>query len=443
MRAFSILLLLLSYSLNVSSEFIPPPDEVCLGDSITYHCELTGAFTAVQLFIVNSVSFNFIQINLDTAIGYNLSRFSATVDNTLNPSDGIYSALRANITLVNINKGDNNTLMGCKAPISGTNDIQEKSDNLRLASPPSKPSIRVVPIPSNCTVKVHWFHHSTQLLTQHLSDSASNRLSLTSDRTYFSSPLSAGEEISYTLSAEYCLGDGTVSTTPFTPPSQPDSFDCSATYGTEDSRLVIQISDYTSEYSIETSFDLFTESGSVLSGDFSENSPLYYSKEMFDLQTTSNYTVRLSSVLRDCIGSDSLMCEVKLNVTLKAPITTTIATSMNTPSMTPHQPQPSPLPTYVTYIIIAVVLFFVLLLLSLVIFVLAFLIHRSKIARYKSFPKKRLPEPPLEKDINGEELHYMQPDFSQTQDAPRPKPPYAPTQYADLNQASLAMHEHN
>ena len=320
MRIVSVLLLLLSCSLNVSCEFIPPPDEVCLGDSITFHCVLTGAFSTVQLLIINSTTFSLPQINLNSFSGLDVSRISATIDNTQNQVF-IYTDLRANITLVNITKEDNNTLIGCRAGISGTSDRQEESDTLILASPPPAPSIQLMPIPGNCTVKVSW-SHPTQPRRQYITDSVTTSLSIT-DQTYFSAPLTAGQESSYTLSAEFCLGSVTA-TVQFTPPSQPGTLSCSATYGTEDRRLVIQILGYTSQYSIETSFSLFNDSDNemVLSGNFSET-PLFYSRDMFDIPVTSNYTVRLSSALRDCIASNYVACEAKLNITLMAPITTT------------------------------------------------------------------------------------------------------------------------
>ena len=329
---FYIFISLLSFSLNVSCQFIPPPGDVCLGDSITYHCLLNGSFLTEQSFIINSTAFNILQINSpDTISSIDLSRISATVDNTLDlVSTLAFTVLRANITLVNITKEDNNTLIGCRAARTGTTDFQIESDTLILASPPSEPSIQVVPIPPNCTVRVSWSYPSPPL-TQHLSDSVSNSLSITSDRTYFSSPLTAGGEVSYTLLASHCLGEVTASAR-FTPPSQPDPIACSATYGTEDRRLVIQILGYSSGFSIETSFSLSTESDTVLTGNFSEDSPYYYSRDMFGIQATINYTVRLTSALRDCIGSDSVMCEVKLNFTLVAPMTSNYATT--TPNST-------------------------------------------------------------------------------------------------------------
>ena len=443
MRIFSVLLLLLSCSLNVSCEFIPPPDEVCLGDSITFHCVLTGAFSTVQLLIINSTSFSLSQINLNSFSGLDVSRISATIDNTQNQVF-IYTDLRANITLVNITKEDNNTLIGCSAGISGTSDRQEESDTLILASPPPAPSIQIMPIPGNCTVKVSW-PHPTQPRRQYITDSVTTSLSI-SDQTYFSAPLTAGQESSYTLSAEFCLGSVTA-TVQFTPPSQPETLSCSATYGTEDRRLVIQILGYTSQYSIETSFSLFNDSDNemVLSGNFSET-PLFYSRDMFDIPVTSNYTVRLSSALRDCIASNSVACEAKLNITLMAPITTTSmpVTTNSTPATTPTKP--STLPPYITYIIIAVILVIVLIALSLVILLLGYLVHRSKTTKSKSIPKnaKRLTDPPsvpqfVETDANGEELHYIQPVFSQVSNPAKPKAGYPQTLYADINQASIAM----
>ena len=321
LSSFYIFISLLSSSLNVSCEFIPPPDEVCLGDSITFHCVLTGDFSTEQLLIINSTSFSLPQINLNSFFGFDVSRISAAVDNTLDSSNGIYTNLRANITLLNITKEDNNTLIGCSAGISGTSDRRVESRTLILASPPSAPSIQLMPIPGNCTVKVSW-SHPTQPRRQYITDSVTTSLSIT-DQTYFSTPLTAGEESSYTLSAEFCLGSVTA-TVQFTPPSQPETLSCSATYGTEDRRLVIQILGYTSQYSIETSFSLFNDSDNemVLSGNFSET-PLFYSRDMFDIPVTSNYTVRLSSALRDCIASNYVACEAKLNITLMAPITTT------------------------------------------------------------------------------------------------------------------------
>ena len=435
MRVFSILILLLSFSLNVSCQFIPPPGDVCLGDSITYHCLLNGSFLTEQSFIINSTAFNILQINSpDTTSSIDLSRISATVNNTLDSVSTLsYTVLRANITLVNITKEDNNTLIGCRAAISGTTNFQIESDTLILASPPSEPSIQVVPIPPNCTVRVSWSYPSPPL-TQHLSDSVSNSLSITSDRTYFSSPLTAGEEVSYTLLASHCLGEVTASAR-FTPPTQPDPIACSATYGTEDKRLVIQILGYSSGFSIETSFNLFSESDTVLTGNFSEDSPYYYSRDMFGIQATSNYTVRLTSALRNCIGSDSVMCEVKLNFTLMAPMTTIMITATTT---TVLQSPPSTLPDYAVYIIIAVVLALVLLMLSIVILFLAYLLYRSRTSRPKSFPKKRLHEshpcPPElpETNANREELHYIQPDFSQTPDGPKPRAAFPQTEYAAM-----------
>ena len=337
LSSFYILISLLSCSLNGSCEFIPPPDEVCLGDSITFHCVLTdGTFSSEQSFIINSRTFSLFQINLNSVSGFDVSRISATVDNTFDSSNGIYTDLRANITLVNITKEDNNTVIGCSASITGTSDRQVESDTLILASPPPAPSIQLMPIPGNCTVEVSW-SHPTQPRRQYITDSVTTNLSI-SDQTYFSAPLTAGEESSYTLSAEFCLGSVTA-TVQFTPPSQPETLSCSATYGAEDRRLVIQILGYTSQYSIETSFSLFNDSDNemVLSGNFSET-PLFYSRDMFDIPVTSNYTVRLSSALRDCIASNYVACETKLNIPLMAPITTSYTITKNMMSNSTQSP---------------------------------------------------------------------------------------------------------
>ncbi|KAI6655210.1 hypothetical protein LOD99_2498 [Oopsacas minuta] len=301
--------------MRVSCEFIPPSNQICMDESITFDCLLPGTFLLVQVFIVNSTLVNLFQINnIDSFFGIDLTRLSATVDNTLDQNTGLYTVLRANITLIDITKEDNGTLIGCQATNSD-NDLIEVSDTLYLASPPEL-DIILSPIPSNCSVKVSWTYpiQSTLPITEEITDSVTNII--TYDRVYFSNFLTAGQDYTYTLTSSNCLGDSiTADTQLFSLPSQPDAYTCSAEYGSENRMLVLQLLGYTSEYAIETSFTLSEDSDNTtnLSDTFTE--PRYYSKQMFDLPSTRNYTVVFTSILRNCIGSLQTTCETKLNIT--------------------------------------------------------------------------------------------------------------------------------
>ncbi|KAI6655209.1 hypothetical protein LOD99_2497 [Oopsacas minuta] len=438
MNNLLLLLLLLSLLLcymRVSCEFIPPSNQICMDESITFDCLLPGTFPTIQLFVINNTTVNLFQINnIDSFFGIDLTRLSATVDNALDQNTGLYTVLRANITLVNITKGDNGTLIGCTATTSG-NVLLEDSDTLYLASPPSEPDIILSPIPSNCSVKVSWTYpiQSTLPITEEITDSVTNII--TYDRVYFSNFLTAGQDYTYTLTSSNCLGDSiTADTQLFSLPSQPDAYTCSAEYGSENRMLVLQLLGYTSEYAIETSFTLSEDSDNTtnLSDTFTE--PRYYSKQMFDLPSTRNYTVVFTSVLRDCIGSLQTTCEAKLIITgIVTPTSPPIPTP--TPSMTIPTQSPQ---DYLVYIIIAVVLFLLLLFLSFVIILLTCLLNRGKIFRNRTSPQnakgfsKRVAAPAKISDSNenGDELNYLKPEFGSN-----PKKPNAPipkTLYADI-----------
>ena len=317
---YLLFITLLIQSTSVSSEFIPPSNQVCLGDSITFNCVLIGDFTTVQIFLINSLSIIMNQINnLDILSGIDLTRLSATVDNVYNPNTFTYTTLRANITLVDITKEDNNTLIGCKATDAATGTVEE-SDTLILSSPPSQPIIQLTPINSNCSVRLEWSYpiQSTLPITQQITDSVTNNMVIVLGQNYLSFFLTAGEDISYTLSAVNCLGDSVTAVSEvFSPPSQPQSYSCTADYGEENGVLVLEIVNYTSEYAIRTGFIITddTDNSLIFSGNFYEDALYYTSQSMLGIYSTKIYTVKFTSVLRDCIGSMSTTCQVKLTLT--------------------------------------------------------------------------------------------------------------------------------
>ena len=196
-------------SISVSSEFIPPSNQVCLGDSIIFHCSLDGSFLNVPTFAFDGVAVTLQQINnIDSLPGIDLTRFSATLEDTQDPNTLFYASLRANITLVNVTKEDNNIIIECKATDS-TNNPVEVSSTLILASPPLQPIIQLTPMSSNCSVRLQWSYpvQSTLPLTQQITDSVNNYMVTVQNDNYLSNPLRAGEDISYTLSAVNCFGD--------------------------------------------------------------------------------------------------------------------------------------------------------------------------------------------------------------------------------------------
>ena len=295
---------------------------MCLGDSIIFHCSLDGSFLNVPTFSLNGVGVTLQQINnIDSLPGIDLTRFSATVEDTQDPNTFLYTSLRANITLVNITKEDNNTTMECKASDSTNNQV-EVSSTLILASPPSQPIIQLTPMKSTCSVRLQWSYpvQSTLPLTQQITDSVNNDRVTVQNDNYLSKPLRAGEDISYTLSAVNCLGDSVTAVSEvFSPPSQPDSYSCTADYGTENGVLVLKI-DYNYHYNIQTGFVITddTDNVMVLSGDLIDNQSY---QDMIEFNSTRIYSVQFASVLRYCIGSMSTSCQVKLNIT--AIVTTT------------------------------------------------------------------------------------------------------------------------
>ena len=441
-------------SISVSSEFIPPSNQVCLGDSIIFHCSFDGSFLAVQTFTLNDVGVTLQQINtIDSLLGIDLTRFSATVENTQNQNTLHYPSLRANITLVNVTKEDNNTIIECKATDSMNNPV-EVSSTLILASPPSQPIIQLTPMNSICRVRLQWSYpiQSTLPLTQQITDSVNNYMITVQNDNYLSNPLRAGEDISYTLSAVNCFGDSVTAVSEvLSPPSQPESYSCTADYGIENGVLVLEI-DYNYNYAIQTGFSITddTDNVTVLSGDFIDNQS-YYSQDMIEFNSTRIYSVLFTSVLRDCIGSMSTSCQVKLNIT--AVVTTTPpppTIANNTPSSTPSSTPtatpttPKELPPYIIYIVIAIILFLFLLFLSCVIILLACILGRGKLSRSKYVPKdaRRLPnqtstsENNPESGQNGEELHYITPDFPTKPIQPNPAIPK--TVYTDISELPVA-----
>ena len=116
----------------------------------------------------------------------------------------------------------------------------------------------------------------------------------------------------------------------FPPPSQPKSYSCTADYGTENGVLVLEIPNYDFNYTIQTGYIITddTDDAIELSGDFSVDNPFYYSQGMIEFNSTRNYTVLFTSLLRDCVGSVSTSCQIKLNIvavvtTIPSPTTTT------------------------------------------------------------------------------------------------------------------------
>ena len=449
----SNLIFLFTFSTSVSSEFIPPSNQVCLGDSITFNCVLIGDFTTVQTFLINSTSINMNQINnLPDFSGIDLTRLNATVDNVYNQNTFAYTALRANITLVNITKEDNNTLIGCKATDAATGTVEE-SDTLILSSPPSQPIIQLTPINSNCSVRLEWSYpvQSTLHITQQITDSVTNDMLTVQGQNYLSDFLTAGENISYLLSAVNCLGDSvTVVSEVFSPLSQPQSYTCTADYGTENRMLVLEIVNYTSEYAIVTGFIITddTDNSMILSDNFSVDRPFYYSysQVMLPVDYTRNYTVLFTSVLRDCTGSMSTTCQVKLNIialVTPTPSPTTTA-NMTTSSMSATTTPTPTIPPYTIYIVIAIILFLFLLFLSCVIMLLACILGRGKLSRSKYVPKdaRRFPNPASTPDKtpesgqDGEELHYITPVFSTN--SAKPKSPISKTLYSDISEMPVA-----
>ena len=328
--------LFLFHLISVSSEFIPPSNEVCTGDSILFHCSFNGNFLNIQTFTINGVGLTIFQINnIDSSSGVDLTRFSATEENIQDLTTGFYTSLRTNITLVSITKEDNGTQIGCKATDTDSLiGIVEKSDTLILASPPSQPTIQLTSILSNCTVRLQWTYptQSTLPLTQHITDSViTNNMIPVQGHSYLSDFLTAGEDVSYTLSAVNCFGDSVTTVSElFSPPSQPKSYSCTADYGTENGVLVLEIPNYDFNYTIQTGYIITddTDDAIELSGDFSVDNPFYYSQGMMEFNSTRNYTVLFTSVLRDCVGSVSTSCQVKLNIvavvtTIPSPTTTT------------------------------------------------------------------------------------------------------------------------
>ena len=387
-----------------------------------------------------------------------MTRFSATEENIQDLTTGFYTSLRTNITLVSITKEDNDTQIGCTATDTDSLiGIVEKSDTLILASPPSQPTIQLTSILSNCTVRLKWTYptQSTLPLTQQITDSVTNSIIPVQGQNFLSDFLTAGENISYTLSAVNCIGDSVTAVSEvFPPPSQPKSYSCTADYGTENGVLVLEIPNYDFNYTIQTGYIITddTDDAIELSGDFSVDNPFYYSQGMMEFNSTRNYTVLFTSVLRDCVGSVSTSCQVKLNIvavvtTTPSPTTTTTTTTTtNTTTTTTTSPSATPpgLAPYTIYIVVAIILFLLLLFLSCIIILLACILGRGKLSRSKYVPKnaERLPNPAStpenhpESDPNVEELHYITPDFSIN--STKPKSPIPKTLYSDISEMPVA-----
>ena len=455
----SNLIFLFISSISVSSEFIPPSNEVCTGDSILFQCSFNGNFLNTQTFTINDVGLTIFQItNLNSSSGVDLTRFSATEENIQDLTTGFYTSLRTNITLVSITKEDNGTQIGCKATDTDSLiGIVEKSDTLILASPPSQPTIQLTSILSNCTVRLQWTYptQSTLPLTQHITDSViTNNMIPVQGHSYLSDFLTAGENISYTLSAVNCIGFSVTAVSQvFSPPSQPVSYSCTADYGTENGVLVLRIVSYNSEYTIQTGYVITddTDNSIVLSGNFSVDNPFYYySQDIIEINSTRHYTVVFTSLLRYCMESMSTSCQIMLNITavvteIPSPTTNTTTTHTNTTTTSTSPPATPPgLPPYTIYIVVAIILFLLLLFLSCIIILLACILGRGKLSRSKCVPKdaKRLPDPAStpennpESDPNVEELHYITPDFSTN--STKPKSPIPKTLYSDISEMPVA-----
>ena len=462
-----LLLLIISTVHNISCQFSPPSSEVCLGDSISYDCTLNGRFPSQTFFIYKQLlALTLVDLNSESSDGVDLSRISATNNNTQIPNTPFFSTLRSTITLFNISKDDNGTLIGCTSFDLNTNLLINQSDILTLSPPPSPPTLHLTPIPSNCTVMLHWNSPSSQLPITGYTLRFAGSDNFLSDKFFFSDPLTAGENVGFNLTAKTCVYDSSPGMNQILVPSSPIITTYNATYANK-TLLITVVSDPGYRKSVNYSlFELSSPTTILVDGSISDSN--YKLISNFNLNESSNYNISIEVRLSDCKDSMTLsqmipviIVRVTPAIPTTSPKITTSPTIINITTPTgnvsnttmipsPSTPSlPSPGPLLYVYIIISVVLVVILTILIVVIVVLIIILRKKKNSKFRSFPAGRLseskenPDPP--EPINGQsdepestELHYIEPNFSNADSPPKPQP-LPKTQYTDIDHAKSSM----
>ena len=332
-----LLLLIISTVHKITCQFSPPSGEVCLGDSISYSCTLNGRFPSHQFFIYKRLlAITLTDLNSVSHDGVDLSRISATVNNTQIPNTIFFSTLRSTITLINISKDDDGTLMGCTAIDLNTNLQINQSDILTLSPPPSPPTLHLTPIPSNCTVMLQWNPPSSQLPITGYTLSFGGSDNFVSDEFFFSDPLTAGENVCFNLTARTCVYDSSPGMNQILVPSSPNITKYNAIYGNK-TLLITVVSDPGYRKSVNYSlFELSSPTTILVDGSISDDN--YELISNFNLNETSNYNISIEVRLSDCKDSMTLSQMIPViivSVTPSIPITSPkITTSQKI--TTPH-----------------------------------------------------------------------------------------------------------